>query len=117
MKNLFEGGPPLVSLMRRKRLLHGIGMGPPLACFRVLRHLRHVGCEIITNILEIGKEEVIMPKNRVVANIAGVNSCQYLRPDLSMHAFVILDALRLDPDKLPKTAHTVSPLYEYFIEL
>jgi hypothetical protein len=55
VEEFFHVGPPLAGLARFERFMAWLVNGPPLLCARIFRHQRHVGIEVISHILEVGK--------------------------------------------------------------
>src|SRR2546423_4680305 len=114
MKDFCHDRPPLTRSIGRERFLQRIGVGPPLAGLGVIGHLRHIGCEVLTNVLEVRKEEMLMTKDGVVADIAGMDGCQDVRPDSRVQSLILLDGPWFKADDLSKALHTFPPqrIYE-----
>jgi hypothetical protein len=53
MEEFFHVGPPLALLARFERFLAGLAGGPPFLHARVGRYQRHVGIEVVSDILEV----------------------------------------------------------------
>ena len=51
-----------------------------------------------------------MAKDRIVANVAGVNGGKDLRPDCCVKSLIFFNSLRFYTDNLPKTAYSVGYL-------
>ena len=68
MEEFFHIRPPLALLARFERFLAGLAGGPPFLRARVGRYQRHVGIEVVSDILEVGKQKAVLVVDRVVAN-------------------------------------------------
>src|SRR5690606_24715273 len=97
--------PPLALPRLRHWILHRLAHGPPLLRFRVRRHPPHVSVEIVTDILEVGEQQVPVAEDAVVPHVAGVDRRQHLRPNVTVNPLVRLDVLRPDADYLSVSLH------------
>src|SRR5437588_4095825 len=105
MEHFLDWGPPLAGCPCLQGYLHRLSPGPPLERPGVRSHLRHIGLIIVADIFEIGKEQLTVTKNAVVANVAGVNHRQHFGPNGGMQTFVCFDLVRLQADDLSNPAH------------
>ena len=76
--------------------MHGLTDPPPLLCFGVSGHLGHVPVKVSANVFKIGKECVVVMKDRIVTNIALVDHLEHLRPDRSMNFGIFLMIVTLN---------------------
>jgi hypothetical protein len=60
MEEFFHVGPPLARFARFERFLAGFADGPPFLRGRVGRHQSHVGIEVLSDILEVGKQKAVL---------------------------------------------------------
>src|SRR5437879_5665121 len=110
VEDLAQGGPPRPGRPVRDGLLHWLGVRPPLPCPGIGRHAGHVGREVISDVLEVGEERGVIPKDRVIADVAGVNGGQDLRPYRRMEALIVLNLVRLETDDLSEALHRGSSI-------
>src|SRR5579885_3790655 len=106
MKDLRQGFPPFAGGSVSYRLLHRFGDRPPLTCLEVLSHPRHVGCEVVADVFKVGKEQGIVPEDRIIANMAGPNHLQHFWPHMGVDLLIIGNLLGFDTDNLPVSPHT-----------
>src|ERR1700730_2662456 len=81
MEYLFHFSPPLSGLARRQRLLHRTHHRPPLPCFDMSCHPRHIALEVVTGILEVAEQPVVFPEDRVAFDVAGADHLHNFWPD------------------------------------
>ena len=98
VKDFFHVGPPLAGFARFERFLAGFADGPPLLRARVGSHQCHVGIEVISDILELGKQKAVLVVDRVVANPALGDLCEDLGPSGGVQPFVFVIFFRAQPD-------------------
>jgi len=80
MEDFFHVRPPLARLAGFERFMAGLADGPPFLRARVGRHQCHVGIEVISDILEVGKQKAVLVVDLVVANPAFGYLCEDLGP-------------------------------------
>src|SRR5579885_1962230 len=105
VEHFLHGSPPLAGFSRLHWNLYRCSPAPPLLGSGGCGHLRHIGLVVVAMIFKIGEKQVVIAKNAVVANVAGGNRCQHIRPDGGMQTFICLDLLRLQTYDLSKPAH------------
>ena len=61
---------------------------------------RHVSLEVVANILKVGKEGIVFKEDRIIPDVALVDSLQNSRPNLRMVFNVLVVGFRLESDDL-----------------
>ena len=94
VEEFFHVGPPLAGLARFERFMAWLADGPPLLRARIFIHQRHVGIEVVADILKAGKQESVFVIDREVANPALGDLGEDLGPGGSVQSFVFLVIFR-----------------------
>lgn len=81
VEEFFHVGPPLARFARFEWFLAWLAYGPPFLRARVGGDQCHVGIEVISHILEVGKQNAVLVIDRVVANSALGDLCENLEPN------------------------------------
>src|SRR5580704_3948338 len=93
VKDFLHRCPPLTFGARVKRLLHGFHDSPPFLRLGIACDLGHICFVIHSVVFVIAEQQIILQKDRVVADVASPNGGENLRPDLRMVSFIGLDLL------------------------
>ena len=72
---------------------------------RVGRHPREVPFEVVADVLEVGEQDVVVPIDRVVADVRRGDRGEDGGPGIGVQAFVRIDVFGLDPDDLAQPPH------------
>jgi len=82
---------------------------PPLLRDRIGRHLRLISRPIVAVVLHVGEEQVVVPEDRVIVDVARRDGFQHPRPDLGVNPLVLGDVPVLDLNQLRDSLHRFDP--------
>src|SRR4029079_3640471 len=111
VEHLAERLPPRARLTVGERLLHRVGQLPPALRLGVGGHRRHVGREVLADVVERGEQILAVAPDRVVPDVREADLVENTPPRRGVKALVRLDRLGLDPDPLaePPKGHVSGP--------